>query len=82
MFNYPVGVRYLYTCVSTEASAEVIGHGNDLNAAEDIEMLTWYSFIFIVIIFFNFPVFQCSMNDKSLITVYENQSQKNSTSLN
>ena len=26
MFNYPVGVRYLYTCVSTEASAEDIGH--------------------------------------------------------
>ena len=40
MFNYPVGVRYLYTCVSTETSAEVIGHYKTIEMLEHVEMLT------------------------------------------
>ena len=40
MFNYLAGVRYLNTCVSTEASAEVIGHYETIEMLEHVEMLT------------------------------------------
>lgn len=59
MFNYPVGLRYLYTWVSPETSAEVIGHYKTIEMLEDIEMLTPYSWS----LFFYFSGI-CSKNDK------------------